>query len=731
MFQMTNFFKLFRPALVLAIVFPAYGDHGSTADFDALTRRWYEVARTPVPNAEPRFAFTRDDAALFLEITDGDGPGIARIDPETGKAQEIVRPGFSWKGIAAAADGALMLERNDGWQVLGPEGWQAAAAAPAVREDPAPRGHRRRDRGQESRGHSGWKSPDGRHRVEVRHGALYLVSGDREQALIPAAPGVVFRDAPVWTADSSRFAIWRTRDVEEHALHLIESSPEDQLQPKLRVRSYAKPGQEIDTRAPWIGFTDGREVLPPDESLIANPFECRRLEWRADGRRLTWEFIERGFGIHRIIETDSEARTHRALIDERSETYIYVYGYSHRHDLRGGDGILWLSERDGWNHLYLHDGRTGEVIRQLTRGNWVVRGVEGVDEEKREVLLRVSGIDPRHDPYFIHHLRVGIDDGRIVRLTDGNGTHEPLRRSPGGKYYICRHSRVDSPPVTELRRWEDGSRVAVLARGDAPEFTAAGWRLPRPFTARDRDGKFDIHGIVCLPPDFDPALKYPVVEYIYAGPHDAFVPKRWSPWIAPIHELAVHGFIVVQIDGRGTNHRGRGFSHACYKNLADGGFPDRIAWLRAAAEEFPQMDLERVGIFGGSAGGQNALAALLFHPDFYKAGAADCGCHDNRMDKIWWNEQWMDWPVGDHYAAQSNVTNIAKLRGALLLTVGELDENVDPASTYQVVNALIREDKDFEFIVMTGKGHGSGETRYAQRRRMDFFRRHLGGPEKN
>ncbi|MFT3883132.1 MAG: prolyl oligopeptidase family serine peptidase [Gemmatales bacterium] len=173
----------------------------------------------------------------------------------------------------------------------------------------------------------------------------------------------------------------------------------------------------------------------------------------------------------------------------------------------------------------------------------------------------------------------------------------------------------------------------------------------------------------------------------------------------------------------------KAFHDVCWKNLGDAGFPDRIAWIKAAAERYPYMDLTRVGIYGGSAGGQNALRGMLMYPDFYKVGVADCGCHDNRMDKIWWNELWMSWPIGSHYAEQSNVTQAHRLKGKLLLTVGELDRNVDPASTMQVVNALIKANKDFDMLVIPGGGHGVAETPYGARRRQDYFVRHLLGVE--
>ena len=193
--------------------------------------------------------------------------------------------------------------------------------------------------------------------------------------------------------------------------------------------------------------------------------------------------------------------------------------------------------------------------------------------------------------------------------------------------------------------------------------------------------------------------------------------------------LAELGFVVVQIDGMGTSHRSKAFHDVCWKNLGDSGFPDRILWLKAAAKRVPQMDLTRVGIYGGSAGGQSAMRALLAHGNFYKVAVADCGCHDNRMDKIWWNEAWMGWPVDASYAASSNVTDAAKLQGKLLLMVGEVDRNVDPASTMQVVDALIRADKDFDLVVFPGRGHGAGGGRYGQRRMRDFFVRHLWGLE--
>ncbi|MFN0107518.1 MAG: S9 family peptidase, partial [Blastocatellia bacterium] len=270
---------------------------------------------------------------------------------------------------------------------------------------------------------------------------------------------------------------------------------------------------------------------------------------------------------------------------------------------------------------------------------------------------------------------------------------------------------------------EDRKILTELERADISELTKAGWRMPEVFTSLARDGKTDIWGVIYRPSNFDPLKKYPVIENIYAGPHSSFVPKTFSAH-NQMQSLAELGFIVVQIDGMGTSNRSKAFHDVAWKNLGDAGFPDRILWHKAVAAKYNYYDITRVGIYGTSAGGQSSLGGVLFHPEFYKVCVSSCGCHDNRMDKIWWNEQWMGWPIGEHYAAASNVVNAHKLQGKLLLILGEMDTNVDPASTMQVVNALIKAEKSFEFLEVPGANHGSGGT-YGDRKRYDFFVQHL------
>ena len=588
---------------------------------------------------------------------------------------------------------------------------------------------RRRGRRGRRQDDSEQSSPDARTGLFLRDNNVWMRSAEgRERALTSDGTAEHYYGGHISRSpDGAKAVVMKTLAGEERSVHYVESSPRDQLQPRLHSYSYLKPGDRIDSTKPHLFDLESGREISIDDTLYPNPWSLRDVRWDADGRRFTFFYNQRGHQVLRIIAVDAGTGEARAIVDEVAKTFI-DYSQKQTVDYLDATGeILWSSERDGWNHLYLYDARAGRVKRQLTRGEWVVRGVDRVDEETRQVWFRAGGVDPDQDPYHVHYCRVDLDSGKLVRLTDGDGTHS-VSYSPDGEHFIDTYSRVDLPPITELRRASDGKLVSPLEETDITELLATGWRAPERFSAKGRDGKTDIWGIIRRPLNHDRSLIYPVIESIYAGPHGAFVPKSFGVHSSQA-ELAELGFIVVQIDGMGTNHRSKAFHDVCWQNLGDSGFPDRVLWIKAAAAKDPSMDLSRVGIYGGSAGGQSSLRALLAHGELYHAAVSDCGCHDNRMDKIWWNEAWMGWPLGPHYEEQSNVTQAHRLQGKLLLIVGEMDENVDPASTMQVVNALIRADKDFDLLVMPGVGHGSAESAYGKRRRRDFFVRNLLGVE--
>ncbi len=574
------------------------------------------------------------------------------------------------------------------------------------------------------------KSPDGQWSASIKDHNLYLQNLETKEEIALTEDGSeedAYSDRFQWSPDSTRLVALRTRKGDERKVYLIESSPEDQLQPKLHDYSYRKPGDQIPIHKPHLfDVATKRHINIPDE-LFPNPWSTSEIRWAPDSSRFTFLYNQRGHQILRIISVDAKTGEPRIIVDEQSKTFIDYSGKRFSHYIDETNEIIWMSERDGWNHLYLFDAKTGKIKNQITQGQWVVRRIESVDDEKRQIWFEAGGIYPEQDPYYIHLCRINFDGSGSAVLTEGDGTHE-ITFSPDRRFFLDRWSRVDLPPITELRRAKDGKLLCELERADWDALLATGWRAPERFVAKGRDGMTDIYGIIIRPSHFDPACTYPVIEKIYAGPQGAFVPKSFGLRTREL-TIAELGFIVVQMDGTGTSHRSKAFHDVCWKNLGDSGFPDRMLWMKAAATQYPCMDLTRVGIYGGSAGGQSTLRALLAHGDFYKVGVADCGCHDNRMDKIWWNEQWMGWPMGPHYEEQSNVTQAHRLQGKLLLTVGELDRNVDPASTMQVVNALIKADKDFDMLVVPGAGHGVGERPYASRRRMDFFVRHLLGVE--
>ena len=571
------------------------------------------------------------------------------------------------------------------------------------------------------------KSPDKKYLAFTKNFNLYIseIATSKEyQMSYDGSEGCYYSAWIQWSPDSKKVITNKISRNKKHFIYFVESSPADQLQPKLQKRDYLKPGDQLPIASPCLFNVELKKQIPVDASVYQNQYSLDNLSWRNDSRAFTFEFNQRGHQRFMVVEVNSENGEQTVLVDEKSNTFIQYSSPEKkiRYDINDGKEMIWASERDGWNHLYLFDN-TGKVINQITKGEWVVRGVEYVDEKNREIIFKASGRNIGEDPYLIHYYSIKFDGSGMNELTP-EATNHLAYFSSDHNLFVDNYSRVDLPSSLVLRNGVDGKIIMELEKVDITELQKLNWRMPEVFSAKGRDGITDIWGIIYRPTNFDPTKQYPIIEYIYAGPHDSFVPKSFRAnhsWFSSLAEL---GFIIVQIDGMGTSNRSKAFHDVCWRNLKDAGFPDRILWIKSAAQKYSYMDISRVGIFGGSAGGQSSTAALLFYPEFYKVAVSSCGCHDNRMDKIWWNEQWMGYPIGPWYAENSNVVNAHLLKGKLMLLVGELDDNVDPASTMQVCDALIKANKEFELVVLPGMNH-TGGGKYGERKRRDFFIKNL------
>ena len=578
------------------------------------------------------------------------------------------------------------------------------------------------------------RSPDGQWTASVKDHNVFIKSRADDAKEIQLGTdgkeGLAYGNLS-WSSDSKTLVAFRIEPGEPKEVYLVESSPKDGGRAKLKSRPYPLPGDKFAKYEPNVFDVASRKQTKPDVDRFEHEWLRPRLRWSRDGSRFAYQQTDRGHQRFRVIEVDAQSGAARNIIDEKTETFIWT---EHTENLNLGtvnwltnsEEIIYASERNGWRHLYLIDASAGQLKNPITTGDWVVRGLDRIDETNRQVWFRASGVRPEQDPYLIHHGRVNFDGGGLVWLTAGDGNHS-VQFSPDRRFIIDTCSRVDLPPVNDLRRVSDGKLVCKLEEADITALKESGWAAPEVFVAKGRDGKTDIWGIIARPRDFDPTKKYPILEDIYAGPQSSFTPKTFSS-SSRYESLTRLGFIVVRMDGMGTANRSKAFHDVCWHNLKDAGFPDRILWMKTAAAKYPHMDITRVGAYGTSAGGQNAAGAVLFHPEFYKAAVANCGCHDNRMDKASWNEQWMGYPVGPHYGESSNIDHAGKLQGHLFLIVGEMDNNVPPESTFRFADALIKANKDFEYLVVPGGGHGSGGT-YGQRRLQDFFVRHLLGKE--
>ncbi|WP_069269387.1 S9 family peptidase [Paraburkholderia nodosa] len=579
-------------------------------------------------------------------------------------------------------------------------------------------------------------SPDGKWKAYIKNSNVFLMSKDGSVNVPLSWDGTeannyVFSSLK-WSPDSNHLAGYRVALGQPRQIVLVNSSATNH-QARYEPIEYAKAGDILPRPQPVLFDIVNKRMINIDNALFPNPFDLSKINWRKDGEGFTFEYNQRGHQLYRVIEVEAATGRTRSLIDEVSSTFVDYTdlinnqidsGKYFRYNVNDGEEIIWASERDGFEHLYLFNGRTGVLKNQITKGDWIVRAVDHIDPVRREIWFEASGMNVGEDPYFVHAYRIGFDGKGLTSLTPEPANHH-IEFSPDGSFYVDLWSRIDLPPRMALFRSSDNAKLMQIESTDISQLESNGWRAPINFVAKGRDGKTDIWGIIHLPNRFDPHLKYPVVEDIYAGPQGSRVPKSFTTTTEPLTQL---GFIVVQIDGMGTNNRSRLFHDVAWKNLKDAGLPDRILWHKAAASLYPWYDISNLGIFGTSAGGQNAIDALLFHSDFYKVAVANSGCYDNRMDKIWWNEQWMGWPVGIEYSQSSAIDNADNLHGKLMLVVGEMDHNVDPASTFALADSLIKAGKEFEMVYVPGADHGAPGI-FTERKLMDFFVRNVFGQD--
>ena len=656
---------------------------------------------------------------------------MAQLAAATGKP--VARKQFQLVGLEVDAKTATLRFRHDG------KGWKYDPSARALtpHSDPA-------DKGVES--------PDGAWRAFVRDGNLFLVSTtdgrerqlttdgtpdapyatpvmDPKTMIAQGTPTPVVEPALSWSRDSRRIATFRLSQAGARRLAVVQSTPPDGAQPRVFEYVYPLIGDTATAVASgiFIDVETGKRTdmaLPPEPMLYyLAPF----FEWSADSKAVFERITERGYKALQLYRVDAATGAATLLSEDRSDTYVDYWSHFWSYDGKS-DTIYWTADKTGFGHVYAIDARTG-ARRQITSGSWLVRSIAGIDEAAGKLLIIGTGREQGRDPYLSHLYAVSKKGGAVKLLTPEPLDHD-VSVAPDGRYFVDNMSLINVPTRSVLRRASDGRIVMELGRADISAYLAAGYRLPEPFEALAADGTTPIYGAFYKPADFDPAQRYPIIEEIYTGPQIVSItPKsfeRAMTWRSH-NSIAQLGAITLTIDGRGVAGRSRAFQQPSYKNLHAVGLDDHIAGIRSLAARNPWMDTSRVGVHGYSAGGYDVVRALTQRPDFYQVGLSGSGVHDNRLDKAWWNEQWMGHEPGPLFDANSNIHWAPKLRGKLFVAHGELDENVPLANSLRLVDALINANKDFELLILPNADHRIENVPYFHRRRWDFFARELLG----
>ncbi|MFU8812796.1 MAG: DPP IV N-terminal domain-containing protein [Balneolaceae bacterium] len=555
-------------------------------------------------------------------------------------------------------------------------------------------------------------------------------------------------DRPIllWSPDSKKIATFRLdeRGVEKMVLwRAQEGRPEADIWP------YALPGDTVvpmlervvvDVEAASVIDLD----VDPSHQRASNccgltrGFDWVDNEWSADSKTLAFVATSRDYKEVDLYLADAETGAVRHVHADRDEIFfesnLTSRGVPNWRVLHDSGEFIWFNRSDNWGHLYLHDLETGALKNRITSGSWNVVDILHINEEERVIYFTGVNHEEGRDPYFEHLYKIGFDGAGMTLLTPENFHHD-VWLGPEADYFVQRRSDFQTPPVSALRTG-DGEEVMVLEEADVTDLMETGWQAPIPVTTKARDGETDIYGFMILPSNFDPNKRYPIVNSIYPGPQAGSVGSRSFSQgrRGQAHALAELGFVVVAMDAFGSSPiRSRDF-HTYYSgNMIDNGLEDQIAAMKQLAEEHDFIDLDRAGIYGHSGGGFATAAALTQYPEFFKVGVSGAGNHDNRGYTYYWGEKYQgllaEQNGEDNFAASAIHEYAANLEGKLLLSYGTMDTNVHPAMTQLFIDALIRENKDFDLIVMPNRGHGFANEPYKIRRTWDYFVRHLIGTE--
>ena len=551
-----------------------------------------------------------------------------------------------------------------------------------------------------------------------------------------------------WSHDSRYFALMR-RDRREVAklwvVHAVGNT-----RPKLESYRYEMPGEEnVSQTALHVFDMESREMTRIDDEPwkdqrmgIFSSFDfpgsfdrevIRQSRWLSDQSNELY-FWRRSRDQHRVdvMRADPATGEVTAVIEERLNTYVE---HQTPRRLENGD-LIWWSERDGWAHLYRY-APDGTVRNRLTEGPWHVDGLMEVNEDAGYALVRGNAREEGEDPYYMHTYRVALDGGRTTLLNPGNYDHQ-ASASDGGLYFVDNYSRVNTTPASALFD-ASGRRIMDLETADMSALEAAGYRFPEVYTVKAGDGVTDIYGVMYKPYDFDPAKKYPIVAYVYPGPQTESVSKSFS--LNPTEQaLAQFGFIVITIGNRGGHpDRSKWYHNYGYGNLRDYGLEDKKVGIEQLADRHAFIDVDHVGIYGHSGGGFMSTAAMLVYPDFFKVAVSSAGNHNNDVYNANWSEKHdgvkevkdtTGAVTGFEYDIDRNSDLAANLKGHLLLTTGDVDNNVHHAGTFRMAEALIRANKRFDFFIFPGQRHGFGNmSDYWFWLRAEYFVRHLLGDD--